>query len=96
MMLVFHRDENGKIIRCYDSGKFTESELRESIASYNETHTDKADYVGVEDDELLAYLYRRVKENIKLRVDLLRDLHNTLQDAESYAYELLCEAEKEK
>ena len=96
MLLVFHRNENGQISRCYDCSKFTEAELRDNIASYNASHSDKADYVAAEDGSLLAYLFHRAKENIKLRLDSLRDLHNTLQEAESYAYELLSEAEQGK
>lgn len=96
MQVVFYRNPDGTICSFHNADALPADELPQRIEDYNRNSTGKtADLVIIEPGSFMEHLYNRAKENIRFQIDALRDLHSSLQEAEFYAHDLLCQAEQE-
>jgi len=96
MQVVYYRNPDGTIHSFHNADAIPAAELPQKIEDYNRNSAGRtAELVIIEPSSFMEHLYNRAKENIRLQIDALRDLHSSLQEAESYAYDLLCQAEQE-
>lgn len=98
MQVVYYRNPDGTIYGFNNADALPFDELSQRIEDYNRKNSagKTAELVIIEPGSFMEHLYNRAKENIRFQIDTLRDLHSSLQEAESYAYDLLCQAEKER
>ena len=97
MQIVYYIRKDGTIRGFHKIYKIADEDIPRVMEKYNTENPngETACVFYAQPGSIEEYLIKRATENIHLQIDVIRELHNALQDAETQAYELLCEAERQ-
>ena len=97
MKVIYYRRKDGTICRFHRALKISDEDLSAAVEKFNAENVngETACVFDVQPGTIEEYLVKRATEHIELQIATIRDLHSSLQEAESYAYDLLCQAEQE-
>lgn len=94
MLIVFYRRNDGTIRYWHDVRNMTKEELLPKISEYNEKNEKEQAYLAeYESKSFEAHLVRLLVRKQQLDLETLRDLSQTLCEADSLVCDLISQAE---